>query len=470
MKSLAQVQQAIRAGEVTLPQLVQQSLAAIEKYADYNMYIEVYAAEALTQAAMIQEKIAQQTAGPLAGMILGIKDVLCYQDHVLTAGSKILDGFRSLFTATALSRVLAADAVIIGRQNCDEFAMGSSNENSAYGPVKNPLDPTRVPGGSSGGSAAAVAAETCLAALGSDTGGSIRQPAAYCGLCSIKPTYGRVSRYGLVAYASSFDQISPIAHSIEDLAILLEIIAGEDPNDNTSSSMPVPAYSKALAAGLDRPLRLGVIREALELPGLDPEIREGLHELIEKLRLNGHIVEWVSFPYIDYLVPTYYVLTTAEASSNLSRYDGIRYGYRATEAASLENLYSRSRAEGFGAEVKRRILLGTFVLSAGYYDAYYTKAQKVRRLLTTATHKLLENYDALLSPTTPDIAFKAGAKSDPISMYLSDIFTVHANLVGCPAISVPVGKHSSGLPYSAQLLGKPFDESLLFQAAAQLRN
>jgi aspartyl-tRNA(Asn)/glutamyl-tRNA(Gln) amidotransferase subunit A len=360
--------------------------------------------------------------------------------------------------------LLAEDAIIIGRTNCDEFAMGSSNENSAFGNVLNPHDLKRVPGGSSGGSAAAVAAGLCLAALGTDTGGSIRQPASFCGVVGMKPTYGRISRWGIIAYASSFDQIGPLTNNVDDAAKILEVLAGVDEFDSTLSSQPVPKYSEQLA----RPekLRVAYLEDCLEKDGLDPEIKARLFSIMDQLKKDGHTVEPVRFPYLDYLVPAYYVLTTAEASSNLARYDGIRYGYRSKNATDLESTYKKSRSEGFGAEVKRRIMLGTFVLSAGYYDAYYSKGQKVRRLLRNKTQEIFDNYDLILLPTTPGTAFEFGANSaDPIKMYLEDIFTVQANLTGFPAISVPAGKNKSGLPFGVQLMARRFEEGQLLAFA-----
>lgn len=416
----------------------------------------------------MDEKIKSKTSGKLAGMVIALKDNLCYKDHKLSASSKILQGFESLYSATVVERLLAEDAIIIGRTNCDEFAMGSSNENSSFGNVLNPLDTTRVPGGSSGGSAAAVAADLCLAALGTDTGGSIRQPASFCGVIGLKPTYGRVSRYGAIAYASSFDQIGPLAKTIEDTALIMEIMSGKDEYDSTASSKPVPEYSKELNKTSTK-IRVAYLKDCLEKEGLNPEIKSRMNEIIGKLKAAGHTVDAVDFPYLDYLVPTYYVLTTAEASSNLARYDGINYGYRSANATDLESTYKKSRTEGFGTEVKRRIMLGTFVLSAGYYDAYYSKGQRVRKLLQNKTNEILNNYDFILLPTTPGTAFKFGQNSaDPIAMYLEDIFTVQANITGLPSISLPLGKHSNGLPFGVQVIGKSFAETALFSFSKYL--
>jgi aspartyl-tRNA(Asn)/glutamyl-tRNA(Gln) amidotransferase subunit A len=441
-------------------------LKRIEECTALNIFLEVFADEAIAEAARIQQRMEAGTAGKLAGMVVALKDNICYAGHKVSAASRILEGFTSLYSATAVERLLAEDAIIIGRVNCDEFAMGGSNENSAFGPVLNPIDEKLVAGGSSGGSAAAVAAGCCLAALGSDTGGSIRQPAAFCGVVGIKPTYGRVSRHGLIAFGSSFDQIGPIAHSVEDCALLLEIMAGKDAMDSASSSREVGVLS---TFGESRPMRIGYIAECLESPALDPEMKGHMEALIESMRSDGHSVEPVHIEELQYLVPTYYVLTTAEASSNLSRYDGIHFGYRSAAATDIDSTYRKSRTEGFGREVKRRIMLGTFVLSAGYYDAYYAKAQKVRRILHTKTLRLLSEYDMLLSPTTPGTAFQLGANtSDPIQMYLEDIFTVHANLAGLPAISLPLFSHSNGMPLGAQLMAAPFREKELLSFAHNL--
>ena len=456
--SFQAIKQALATQETNCVDLVKGYLANIEANKNLNAFLEVYADEALEKATEIDEKIKNGTAGRLAGMVIGLKDVLAYENHGLQASSKILDGFQSQFTATAVERIIAEDAIIIGRQNCDEFAMGSSNENSAFGPTRNFADPTRVPGGSSGASAVAVQADMCLASLGSDTGGSVRQPAAFCGVVGLKPTYSRVSRWGLIAYASSFDCIGPITKNVEDAALLLEIMAGADEHDSTVSFLPVPEYSKNLTP--KRQYRLAYMREALESEGLDADVRAKTFEKFEQLKAQGHIVEAVDYPLMKYLLPTYYILTTAEASSNLSRFDGVRYGHRADGVKNLEQLYKKSRAEGFGTEVRRRIILGTFVLSADYYDAYYTKAQRVRRLIKESTDEILSKYDFLISPTTPTPAVKIGEKSDDqIKMFLMDIFTVQANVVGNPCISVPNGTNSEGLPIGFQILGKNFEEA-----------
>jgi aspartyl-tRNA(Asn)/glutamyl-tRNA(Gln) amidotransferase subunit A len=467
--SIEHIQAALKDGQTQCQTLVAHYLEEIASQSQLNAFLHVYHETAMEKARIVDLKVQQGTAGRLAGLVLAVKDNICYAHHPLQAASKILHDFRSLYTATALQRLLNEDAIIIGSTNCDEFAMGSSNENSAFGPVRNPLDPTLVPGGSSGGSAAAVAGGLCHASLGSDTGGSIRQPASFCGLYGLKPTYGRISRYGLIAYGSSFDQIGPLTHSLADLALLTEIMAGPDASDNTSCTTAVQPYSRLLQQSPTAPKRIGIIQETIDSPGLDPEIRNALATQQLRLEQMGHTVEMVSFPYLEYLIPIYYILSTAEASSNLARFDGVRYGYRSEAAGNMDELYVRSRTEGFGPEVKRRIMLGTFVLSSGYYDAYYQKAQRIRRLLVNATQALLADVDFILSPTTPTTAFALNAKSDdPISMYLSDIFTVHANLTGHPALSIPVGQHSNGMPFGMHLLGRYFDEAELFSFAQQM--
>lgn len=468
-QTLAEIQGDIRIGSTSCQALVEQYLSRIDANKELNAFIEVYADEARTAAVAIDAKWKNGTAGKLAGMVIGLKDVLCHEGHELTASSRILGSFQSLFTATAVRRLLDEDAIVIGRLSCDEFAMGSSNENACYGPVKNPVNTDCVPGGSSGGSAVAVKAGLCHAALGSDTGGSVRQPASFVGTVGVKPSYGRISRWGLIAYASSFDQIGPITKSVADAALLMELMAGHDPHDNTSATEPVPDYSALCAANASKTYTIGYLREVLDSEGLDPEIRSQTYAQLEALKAAGHTIKELHFPYLDYVVPCYYILTTAEASSNLSRYDGIRYGYRSKEAENLEAVYTRSRTEGFGAEVKRRILLGTFVLSAGFYDAYYTRAMKVRRLIRDITLEMLETCDFILTPTAPTTAFKIGEKSDdPVAMYLSDIYTVHANLAGVPAVSLPLGEHSNGMPFGIQLMGRHFDEGNLLAFSHQL--
>lgn len=460
-RTFAEVKSAVSSGK-TVVSIVNEYLERIESHKELNAFLEVFDQSALEKAHLVDEKIKAGTAGKLAGMVVGLKDNLCYKGHVVTSASKILEGFESLFTGTAVQRLLDEDAIIIGRLNCDEFAMGSSNENSAFGPVKNNLDTSKVPGGSSGGSAVAVSASLCTVALGSDTGGSIRQPASFTGTYGFKPTYGRISRHGLIAYASSFDQIGPFTNSIEDAALLLSVMAGEDDFDSTVSTKPVANY---LDGKLPEKLKIAVLKESFETKGMDDEVSDKMRSIIAGLTSKGHDVEMVSFPYLDYMVPTYYVLTTAEASSNLSRFDGVHFGHRSKEAQGVEATYKKSRSEGFGTEVKRRIMAGTFVLSHGYYDAYYTKAQKVRRVLTDKTEAIFADYDFILLPTTPSTAFELNGVKDPIQMYLQDIFTVHANLTGHPAISIPLGKHSNKLPFGIQIMAKKFDENGMFNFA-----
>jgi aspartyl-tRNA(Asn)/glutamyl-tRNA(Gln) amidotransferase subunit A len=418
---------------------------------------------ALAQAARIDRIAAKGEPLPkLAGVPFGIKDVLTLEGFAATAGSKILEGYRAPYTATAVRRLAAAGAVFLGKLNCDEFAMGSSNENSAYGPVYNPHALDRVPGGSSGGSAAAVAAGMAVATLGTDTGGSIRQPASFCGVVGVLPTYGRVSRYGLIAFASSLDRIGPLAANVRDAATVLGVIAGHDVMDATSSPLPVPDYTAALDRSV-KGMKLGVPAEYFA-EGLDDEVRAAIEAGIEKLRAAGAEIRPISLPHTRYAIPTYYVIATAEASSNLARFDGVRYGLRAPQSDTLAAMYRRTRDLGFGAEVKRRILLGTYVLSHGYYDAYYRKAQQVRRLLTEDFLRAFREVDAILTPTAPTPAFKIGEKSDdPVAMYLADIYTVTASLAGICGVSVPCGKSRAGLPIGMQILGRHFDEATIFR-------
>lgn len=448
-------------------QLVEDSIKLIESKKHLNIFLEVFASSALVQAKLVDEKIANKTAGKLAGVIIGLKDNICYKGHRVSCSSKILEGFESLYSSTVVERLLAEDAIIIGRLNCDEFAMGSSNENSAFGKVLNPLNEKTVPGGSSGGSAAAVAANLCHATFGSDTGGSIRQPASFTGTVGLKPTYGRVSRWGLIAYASSFDQIGPITKTVEDAALLLEIVSGKDDFDTTASQKPVQKYTDSLTE--NKKYKIAYLKECVESNGLDIEVKKQTLDTLQKLKDAGHEITAVDFPYLDFLVPIYYVLTTAEASSNLARFDGVHFGYRSPNATDLESTYKKSRSEGFGKEVKRRIMLGTFVLSAGYYDAYYGKAQKVRNKVRLKTREILKHHDFIITPSTPGTAFEFGKNSnDPIKMYLEDIFTVQANIVGCPAISVPNGIHSNGLPIGLQIMGRDFEEDNLLNLANQI--
>lgn len=458
--SLSEIKSEIASGEITVEKLVKGYLNKISDNARLNAFNEVFEHEALICAQEVDSRIAKGTAGKLAGMVIAIKDNICYKGHKVSASSKILDNFTSVYSSTIVERLLAEDAVIIGRCNCDEFAMGASNENSYFGAVKNFADESRVPGGSSGGSAVAVQAGMCHAAIGTDTGGSVRQPASFCGLVGLKPTYGRISRHGIIAYASSFDQVGPITRSIEDAALLLEVMAGPDEYDSTVAHKAVPSYlpdNKPVSVK-----KIAYLQEAVSSPGVDNEVKSNLVQYIDKLRNAGHIVKPIAFELLEYLVPAYYILAMAEASSNLSRYDGVHIGYRSPAAVDLLSTYKNSRSEGFGKEVKRRIMLGTFVLSAGYYDAYFAKAQKVRRMIREKTDAILKEYDFILIPTAPEPAFPIGRKEkDPVVTYLADIFTVQASLSGAPAISLPTGNNSKGLPLGLQLLTRHFEEKEL---------
>jgi aspartyl-tRNA(Asn)/glutamyl-tRNA(Gln) amidotransferase subunit A len=445
-------------------------IAAVDPAANdgINGFLSLTRERALTQAARIDAAVqAGEPLGPLAGVPVAVKDVLAMQGEVSTAGSKILAGYRPPYDATTVAKLEAAGAIILGKLNCDEFAMGSSNENSAYGPVKNPRALDRVPGGSSGGSAAAVAAGLCVASLGTDTGGSIRQPAAFCGVVGVLPTYGRVSRYGLIAFASSLDRVGPFARSVADAATMLEVLAGPDTMDATSSQQPVLGYAaeaKREVAGL----RIGIPEEYFG-EGLDPEIRAAIESSLASLEAAGCTLHKVSLPHTKYAVPTYYVIATAEASSNLSRFDGVRFGHRSPDATTLAKMYRESRDEGFGAEVKRRILLGTYVLSAGYYDAYYKKAQQVRALLTRDFLEAFTQVDAIVCPVTPTPPWKLGEKTDdPLQMYLEDIYSVAASLAGICGMSVPCGTTASGLPIGVQVLGKHFGEATMLRVGAAI--
>ena len=504
-RTFTEARAALDRGETTCEALVSSYLQRIEADNGHlNVFVQVDAEGALERAKFLDEAISRGEHFPLAGLVLAVKDVICIRNRTVTCGSRILQGFTSLFDATVIERLRNAGAIFIGKTNCDEFAMGSSNETSYYGPVRNPVAPEYVPGGSSGGSAAAVAAGMCNAALGSDTGGSVRQPAAFCGVVGMKPTYGRISRYGLVAFASSFDVIGPFAHSVEDLARLLGTVAGVDQWDSTSAPVPVPDYTEALTGSV-KGVRIGLPREYLG-EGLDPAIRENIDRMVAALEKEGAEFREVSLPHTEYGIATYYILATAEASSNLARYDGVRYGYRADLAEArralaaekralqealaaaeadgdeervaqtreqlegqdslLKRLYVQTRTEGFGEEVKRRIMLGTYVLSSGYYEAYYGKAQRVRSLIRQDFDRVFEEVDVLLTPATPTPAFKIGSKIDnPLEMYLGDVYTVSASLAGIPGLVVPIGRHPTppNLPVGMQLLGRHFDEALLLQ-------
>ncbi len=465
--NIEQLQLDLQLGQVNCQQLVEDTLVQIQNQKHLNAYLETFEATAKQKAAAVDQKIKLKTQGKLAGVIIGIKDNICYKNHKLSCASKILDGFESLYSSTVVEKLLAEDAIIIGRLNCDEFAMGSSNEKSAFGKVLNPINIATTPGGSSGGCSAAVAANLCHVSIGSDTGGSVRQPAAFTGTVGLKPTYGRVSRWGLAAYASSFDQIGPITKTVKDSALMLSIISGADSFDATVSRQPVPNYVNALNS--NKKYKICYIKECVENASISAEVKQNTLNTIEKFKALGHTVESITFPYLDYLVPIYYILTTAEASSNLSRYDGVHFGYRSPNATDIESIYKKSRSEGFGIEVKRRIMLGTFVLSAGFYDTYYKKAQRVRQLIQNETNELFKQYDFIITPSTPRTAFKFGANDlDPIQMYLEDIYTVQANIVGCPAISVPNGTDSKGNTIGFQIMARNFEEEQMFNLANQI--
>lgn len=439
------------------------SLEAKEK--EINAFVTVDRAGALKRAEEVQKLMDEgKLAGPLAGVPVGIKDNMCMDGMLTTCSSKILGSFKPTYTATAVKKLEAAGAVVIGKTNMDEFAMGSTTETSYYGETRNPWDLNRVPGGSSGGSAAAVAAEEIPYALGSDTGGSIRQPASFCGVTGIKPTYGRVSRYGLIAYGSSLDQIGPIAKDVTDCAAVLEIICGKDEKDSTSVKEANDDFTKALVDDVSG-MRIGIPRDYFG-EGLDPEIKESVMAAAKALEAKGAIIEEFDLSLVEYAIPAYYIIASAEASSNLERFDGVKYGYRTEEFTDLHNMYKKTRSEGFGAEVKRRIMLGSFVLSSGYFDAYYMKALRTKALIKQAFDKAFEKYDVILGPVAPTTALKLGESlSDPIKMYLGDIYTVSVNLAGLPGISLPCGQDSSGLPIGLQLLGKHFDEKSIIRAA-----
>lgn len=481
--SIKEYHAALVAEHTTCTQAVKYYLDQMAAQENLNAYLEIFSDEALSLAAHLDAQRNQgKSLGKLHGVVIGIKDVLSYKGHKLSASSKILENYSAVYSATAIQKLLDEGAIIIGRQNCDEFAMGSSNENSAYGPVKNAIDHSKVPGGSSGGSAVSVQAGLSMISIGSDTGGSVRQPADFCGVVGLKPSYGRISRYGLIAYASSFDQIGIFSKTIEDAALVLEVMAGEDEFDSTVSSKPVPAYSKLLERKeiesqeiekTNSPKKVAYFKETLFHPGLDAEIKTKIENYFKDLEAKGYLVEAIDFSLLSYLVPTYYVLTTAEASSNLSRFDGIKFGHRTKESiADLNDLYKKSRTEGFGEEVQRRILLGSFVLSAGYFDAYFTKAQQVRQKLVDLTNTVFSKYDLILSPTVPTTAFSLGEKNHSATeMFLADIYTVYANLVGIPAISIPLFTHSNGMPFGLQVMSASFNEiGLLSFSKEQMLN
>ena len=455
----------IKAGEVTVTEAVKASLEQIKKMDEtWNCYVTVDEEGALRRAEEVQKLIEEgKLTGPLAGVPVAIKDNMCTKDMLTTCSSKILYNFKPTYTAEAVLKLEEAGAVILGKTNMDEFAMGSTTETSAYGVTRNPWNPEHVPGGSSGGSCAAVAAEECFYALGSDTGGSIRQPSSFCGVTGIKPTYGTVSRYGLIAYGSSLDQIGPVAKDVTDCATVLEIIASHDLKDSTSVERQDTDFTSALVEDV-RGMRIGVPRDYLG-EGLDPEVKEAVLKAAEVLREKGAVVEEFDLSLVEYAIPAYYVIASAEASSNLSRFDGIKYGYRTEEYEGLHNMYKKSRSEGFGPEVKRRIMLGSFVLSSGYYDAYYLKALRTKALIKQAFDRAFEKYDVILGPAAPTTAPRLGdSLSDPLKMYLGDIYTISVNLAGLPGMTVPCGMDSKGLPIGLQLIGDCFKEKNIIRA------
>lgn len=449
-------------GNLSVCEIVNYYLEQIDTYSSLNAYIEVWKDEALQKASELDHKITNgKEVGKLAGAVFSVKDVICVEDKIVTGASKILDNYRSPFNATVIDKILQEDGILIGRTNCDEFAMGSDNRNSFYGPALNKLGEDKVPGGSSGGAAVSIQIDSCLVALGSDTGGSVRQPAAFTGTIGIKPTYGRLSRYGLLAYASSFDQIGLIGNHPEDLLTTLNIISGTDINDGTVS----PTANEAISATIEAKLKLGIMNSGFDHHSMDPEIRTFSKQFIEKTLQDKYTVENAEFDLIDYVIPTYYILTSAEASANLSRYDGVRYGYRAENVKSLNELYTKSRTQGFGKEVKRRIITGTYVLSSGYYDAYYKRGQQARRILVKKIKSLMEEFDAIICPITPKFPWSIDEKISPVELYMSDIFSVLPNLTGFPAISIPIGTSQNGYPIGIQIISNSWEEGKLLKIA-----
>ena len=464
--SIHQLSQAMERKEVSSLEATQAYLRQIEKdNGKYNAFITVTADKALCAAKKVDALRAQkEPLPPLAGIPMAIKDNICTAGVKTTCASKMLENFVPSYNATVMEKLASQHTVLLGKLNMDEFAMGSSSETSAFAPVKNPIDPSRVPGGSSGGSAAAVASRCSLFTLGSDTGGSVRQPAAFCGVVGMKPSYGRVSRYGLVAFASSLDQIGPLTRSVEDCAAVLNAICGHDPLDSTSAPQAVPDFSKGLDKGVQG-LRIALPQELLLAQGIAPAIKQAVLSAAKRYEALGATVELVSMPSLKSALPAYYVISSAEASSNLARFDGVRYGARAPEFENIQELYMNTRSQSFGAEVKRRIMLGTFTLSAGYYDAYYQKALQVRTLVVKEFQRVFQKYQLLLSPVAPVTAWRFGEKSNPMDMYLSDICTVPANIAGLPALSMPVGKDGQGMPIGLQLIGNTFEEATILRAA-----
>ena len=467
-QTISDYQRQLVEGAISCVDAVEYFLKKINEQQHLNAFVQVYDVESMQRAKSLDAKRKEGgQCGKLHGVVVALKDVICYKDHQVSAASGILKDFISIYDSTAVEKLLSEDAIIIGNCNCDEFAMGSTNENSVYGSVRNALDENKVPGGSSGGSAVAVQAGMCMISLGSDTGGSVRQPADFCGIVGMKPSYGAISRHGLIAYASSFDQIGIFSNNAEDTAKVLEVIGGKDDYDSTVNQREP---GKLAISVQSKKYKVGLFKNAMEHASLDNEIKKGIYGLADDLKKDGHSVEQINFDLIDFIVPAYYVLTTAEASSNLSRYDGVRYGYRDdNNEEDLTTFYKKNRGNGFGKEVKKRIMLGTFVLSEGYYDAYFTKAQQVRNLLVSQTKEIFNHFDLLILPTVPETAFEAGSmQKDPIAMYLADIYTVYANLTGIPGISIPLFKHSNGMPFGAQVLTNKHNELTLLQFADML--
>lgn len=467
---LIQIQNEIKQGNLTVRSLAESYLANIERYRHLNAFISVFNKKTLSEADRIDLKFKNKTQRSLAGLIISVKDVIAVKDEPLTCASKILENFYSLYNASAVQRLLDEDAIIIGKTNCDEFAMGSSNETSFFGPVKNPFDHSRVPGGSSGGSTVSVAADMCLASLGSDTGGSVRQPASLCGVTGLKVTYGRISRHGLTAFASSLDSIGIIAKSGVDIALILGAVSGFDINDSTSSKQTVPDYLNDINFINPDDITIGIPEEYFP-EDLQTEISERMKFIISSLKSQGFKIKNISLPHTKYVLPAYHIISDAEASANLARYDGVRYGNRARNISDTEEMYTKTRSEGFGAEVKRRIMLGTFALSGGYYDKYYGQAQKVRTKITDEFKSAFKNVDFILTPATPSTAFELGGKTEnPLSMYQSDVFTASANLAGIPAISIPAGTDKQGLPFGVQIFADKFDEGGLLKICKKITN
>jgi aspartyl-tRNA(Asn)/glutamyl-tRNA(Gln) amidotransferase subunit A len=469
--SLKNIQKALLSGETTTENLVTAYLRNIESTRHLNAYVDVYTDEALTKAKELDHKINNhpESLGKLFGCVISVKDLIVYKNHKVNAGSRILEGFESQFSATALEAVLKEDAIIIGRTNCDEFGMGSANTNSYFGPVKNAANETKISGGSSGGAAVSVQTNTCLVALGTDTGGSVRQPASMCGVYGFKPGYGMVSRYGLIAYASSFDQLGILAHNADDIDTVMSVVSVTDDFDATMFQTDLYRDQSPLQNLDFNTIKIAYITDAFENDALDHEIKSAGYQFLDELRSKGAAVDGIHFKLLDYLVPCYYILTTAEASSNLSRYDGVKYGYRSAHAGSPEEMYVNSRSEGFGNEVKKRIMLGSFVLSEAYYDAYFTKAQQVRRMIKEQIDAFFDQYDFIIMPSSPKAAWNIDEKpTDPLEIYMADIYTVLANLSGTPAISIPLGNNTDKLPFGIQVLSRVHDDRKLLNFCSRI--